>query len=1272
MLDRFWRGFLAGSVAVTLSAGCTPSLFGQAGTQGTIAISVTDTSAAAISDAVLELTAVSTNTVRQSKTEGKGTFNFVGLPIGTYRLSISHPGFATTELAQIVVEASQTTPVAVVMKPGKATETVTVEAAATPLIDSTSNSLGSVIDLKGIESLPLTGRDLTALARLTPGYAGTTSIGVWNGQPLSNQGVNIDGVVASPARGKYSGNATSVASPRVENIAEMAVQTDQIDLDQGFGLSTMQISYVTRSGTNQFHGRVYVDSRNDGLNANTYANNAADVRRSKLIYNDFGGSLGGPILKDKLFFFGSFSTRRVPGDSPQSNNYLTNAAQAGNFTYSYNDASGTSQTASVNVFQLAAAAGQTTTVNSHIASQLALINKAVSQGGTTGSGDPNLGVVQWNASQPTIYYWPTLRVDWNATSKLHVFASGNMSQQRTTGAYPPPFPGSDFGNQNSGAFTRSFTGGLGIDYSVTPSMINQFKFGYLYNTSQYANDAPPLYASNPTIYWQLGQYNDSGQVYTTPSGHFYPVLNVADSISWQKGDHSIKFGGSWNREQDHYYNNPAGFPNIYLGLATGDPAAAAFNSIPNASSANISEAQQLYAVLTGRIASVSGQYPYSSKTGNYEHVVGEYNLDEVQGQWGLFAQDSWRVSRTVTLNYGLRWDFTGDDHDITNAYHSITAANLLGPSSSLFTPGTLGGNLNPTIDTIPHAYNGWNVAPEPQVGFAWNPTGDTFGKLLGHGDTVIRGGMSLKRFTMPEQYFWNNASSYGAFFFQGFYLNANNSGTTGTFAPGSLALGDTLPAYGYSPATYVQSEAQSDFTFLGSQTFAGMEKHIQQPYTESWNFGIERKLGKRAIEVRYDGNRTIHQWTPVNLNEVNIFENGFLQQFKNAQQNLAASGGKTFKGSLPTPIFDAAFAGEAVGKYGNLADYDNGLFTTILQNGQVGTMANQLAGIGGTTSYFCNLVGASFKPCATNAGFSGAGAGYPINFFQSNPYAAGQSTSLMTAAAYSNYNALQVDFRQQDWKGWTVDANYTYGKTLGLGSTNNYTGGADSLYTLRNLAKGYGPSPFDIKHVFHFTSTYDLPFGKGKTYLSNNSVLSSIVGNWTIGSIMSIMSGSATRLNGGNATYNDYADGGVDLHGITSKQLQKGIEVKRVPGTAYATLLNPKYLASAEGNGGANTSYVSPNTTPGTIGQIVYLYGPHGFYHDMSVSKAFPIRDTLQFRVQGEFLNVWNHPVFGSTPGSFDPAEYGAYYDSIQSPSFATANVTNTPRVIEIRANLEF
>lgn len=1263
---RFPEAFLA----VLLILCCR--LYGQSGTQGTVSVTVTDATGGVVPAASLELTALDTNLVRKSVTEGTGAFSFVNLPIGTYRLNVSSPGFSMTRVDTVIVHASQVTPVAVVLQIGSTNDTVSVSAVATPLLDVSSNSLGAVIDLKAIEVLPIVGRDLTSLARLTAGYAGSqdtngSQIGVWNGQPLTNQGVNIDGVVGAASRGKYNGNVQAAASPRVENIAEMSVQTDQIDLDQGFGRSTMQLSYVTRSGTNAFHGRAYVDTRNSGLFANTYANNAAGVRRAKVIYNDFGGSLGGPILKDKLFFFGSFSTRRQPYNQTNSNSFLTSTAQSGNFTYTGTDGNIYTR----NLFSLAKnySASLPTTVNSVIAGQLSAINSSLSSGSTIGTSDANISSILWNSPAPYIYYYPTVRLDYVRSEKTHMYLTWNMSQVKQAGSYAPPFPGSSFQNQNSGYQNRSFTVGYGLDYQISPRMMNQLKLGYLYTVNRYAQDAPALYASNPTIYWGLdnwGSSSMSGQTYTLPTSNFYPVLNASDSISWQKGSHSIKFGGMWNREQDHYWNPPAGFDNITLGLASGDPANNAFSSssLPNASPDNLNEAQQLYAVLTGRINYVNGSYSYSQKTGDYLKAVGAYNLNELQTAWGLFAQDSWRIFPTLTLNYGMRWDFTGDNHDLTGAYHSLTEASVYGPSGvgNLFHPGSLQGSSNPQFETRPHSYAPWNVSPQPQIGFAWNPRNQdgVLGKLFGQGDTVIRGGYGLRRFTMPQQYYWNNSSSYGAFFYQSFYLNPNTSGQTGTFTPGSLSLGNTLPARGLSPASYLRTEPLADFTFLNSIAAAGMDYNIKQPYTQSWNFGFERKFGSRAIEVRYDGNRTLHQWLAINPNEVNVFENGFLAEFQRAQANYAASGGTTFHGSNKTPIFDAAFAGEPTGTYGGAVDYENADYLNYIKTGQVGAIANVLSGISGTTTYFCNLVGSSFSPCANSAGYTGAGAGYPINFFQANPYAAGTSTSLMKAVGYSNYHSLQLDFRQQNWHGWVFDANYTFGKALGIGSTQNYTAGADNLLTLRDLSKGYGPTPYDIRHVVHFTSSYDLPFGKGKTFLSSNNLVSRLAGNWTIGSIMIVQTGAAQQIYGGNATYNDYADGGIRLIGVTAKELQSAVGVHRVPGKTYARLLDPKYLSA----GGANQNYIQPNTTPGTIGERLYLYGPRAFYHDMSVSKSFPVHERVQVKLQSEFLNIWNHPVFGSTPNSFG--------SSVQSTNFANSGVTNHPRWIELRGNIEF
>lgn len=1264
-------------------------VYAQAGSQGTVVISVVDSSGGVVPQATLELVKVDTNELRQATTRDGGTFNFVNLDIGTYRLTVTKVGYSSTVLSSIVVHAAQTTDVTAILKVGKASETVTVDASATPLLDISSNSIGTVIDLKGIEDLPMVGRDLTALAKLTPGYSGnvTGGDGVWNGQPFANQGSNIDGVIGSPSRAKYVGNVTPSASPRVENIAEMTVVTDQLDLDQGFGQTTMQVNFVTRSGTNQYHGRIYVDARNSGLFANTYAHNATGQRRTKVIYNDFGGSLGGPVLRDKFFFFGSFSSRRIPGGYDTSNNYLASAVQSGNFTYTGTDGN----TYTKNLLSLASAYNSThgtslpTTTNSVIANELTAINKSLSAGSTTTTADPNIGLVTWAVPAPNIYYYPAVRLDYALSNQVRMNLSWNMTNQTQNGNATPTFPGSGFSDQGGNYHTRSYTAVYGLDWALSPNLINQFKFGFLYNTHQYGAGVKPLYATEPTVFWGMDGYgfngNMSGQVYNEPVTNYYPVFNASDSVSWQKGTHSLKMGFSWYREQDHYWNPPAGFPNYNLGLATGDPAINAFSggdsgTLPNIDSTKLGEARQLYAILAGRISSVAGSNTYSRATGSYSSpgTISAYNLDERQSAWGLFFQDSWKMAPTLTLNYGLRWDFTGDNYDLTGAYHSTSLASIYGPSGvgNLFKPGSLLGTSTPTIDARSHVYAPWNVSPQPAVGLAWNPKGfeGPLGKFFGDGKTVIRAGYNLRRFTMPQQYYWDNASSYGAFFYQNFYLNANNTGQTGTFSPGSLSLGSSMPTYGLAPTAYVKSEPLSDFTFLNSVAVTGVDPHIKQPYTESWNFGIERQLGHGALEVRYNGNRSLHQWIAIDPNEVNIFENGFLTEFQHAQANYKANhaagiesfGYNGLAGQYKLPIFDAAFAGESPGGTGiSLADYGNSGFLNNIQTGQAGALASTLSGVGGTTTYFCNLVGSSFAPCVTNAGYSGGGAGYPVNFFQANPYVAGTSTSYLTAVGYSNYHALQIDYREQTWKGLAFDANYTFGKTLGINSTRSWTASGDNLFTLRNLRKGYGPTPYDIRHVLHLSGTYDLPVGKGRAFLNSNNLASRLLGNWTLGSILTFQSGAAQQIYGGNYTYNDYADGGVTLTGVTPHQLQQAVGVHRVHGTTYANLLDPKYLQS---NGGANGNYINPNTTPGTIGNILFLYGPHAFYHDLSLSKAVPIRESLNFKLQGEFLNVWNHPVFGSTPNSFG--------SGVQSSSFATASVTNNPRWIELRANIEF
>jgi hypothetical protein len=1290
-----------------------PTTWAQHGSEGTVTVTVVDPSGSLVQGAQLELLDVVTNDLRKGNTQDKGTYTFVNLSLGKYKLTVSKNGFQTQVFTEVVVQAAQTTDISATLKVGAISEKVEVSGGAAPLVETTTNAIGTTVDLRQIEDLPLQNRDLTALSQLVPGYNGT-----WDGLPSIAQGNNIDGVISSSSRMKFTGNSQAVVSPRIEAIEEMTVQSEQLDLDQGFGQANMQLNFVTRRGSNAFHGRIYDDFQNSALNANSWANNTSTALGSPapknlLHRNDFGASLGGPILKDKLFFFGSYAELKIPGSYTTSNSIFTQAAQSGIFTYN-------NQT--VNLFTLAQnynaanpganlPTGVLTCSPSYCPSSVLTAANASTASGQlipSTTGDPNLNQINWQVNNAQVSYFPAIRVDYIASEKMRVNLAWNMTKDNYPGANPPDFPGAAFAKTGAGNSDKSYTAGLGFTWTLSPTLVNELRGGFLYNNTLGAYNAPPLAINNPQLGWNYpsAPYPQgaqmSGTIFYSGINTEYPVFNASDTMTWQHGAHTMNYGFSWWREQNHYYNPAAGYPVANFGLANGDPALGAISGgLSGASPGQLAQAEQLYAILVGRISGVQGGgggYPFITSANNYVQTVGRYNLDELTGGKGLFFQDSYRIRTNLTLNFGLRWDFTSADKDLSKLYHSASPAAIFGPSGvgNLFNPGTLTSDpngLNPTLTQNPNPYNSWNVAPQPAFGFAWTPKDRS--------SLVVRGGFSLRKFTEPQQYVWNQASDYGSFYYQSFFLNANGTNGVGSFTPGTLSINDFDPnaaptqafppnVYGLAPATFQATEAASDFTFLGGPGLNGMNPKIQQPYTESWNIGVQKQIGQsRALEVRYVGSLSQRQWLNINPNEINVFGTtaqlpaSFLAQFKNAQANLAINqtNGVTsfadngYAGQTATPIFDAAFAGEPAGGPGvPLVDYGQDPFLTQLRTGQAGATAGILAGVGGTVPYFCNLVGNAFLPCKNNVGagtFNAAGAGYPINFFQANPYSQGIGSSYTVAEGYSNYNALQLDFRQRAWHGLQFDANYTWSHTLGVATQNNWQG-QGAVFSLRNMRLSYGPTLYDLRHVVHINGTYDLPFGKGKQFANSSNVLDHVIGGWTVGTIFTFQTGAPFLVLGGTNTFNDYGDGGVTLNGVTTSQLQSSIGKYPIQGTSNVAFINPKYLPSSGGN------YITANATPGTFGQRVWLHGPHNTYDDVSIGKHFAITERYRFTLQAEMLNAFNHPTFGPAPTN-GGANYG--YNALQNSGFGLSGNTLNPnpnspnggaRVIELRANFEF
>jgi len=1290
------------SLAVLLTVTNINLGWAQAGSQGTITVSVSDQSGGVVPGAALILQDLSTNDVRKATTQSMGTYSFVGLNLGTYKLTVSRDGYAAVVYDSITVHAGLVTDIKVILKVAAIHETVEVTTNEAPLMETTSNAIGGTIDMKQIEDLPLYDRDLTQLAQLVPGFtlgAGGYG-GTWNNLPGAAQMNSIDGVIGQSSRFKDYGNAFfgTAASPRIQNIQEMAIQTSQLDADQGYGQGNMQVTFVTRSGTNHFHGRLFANLQNSSFNANSWFN---DYLQSQAISapvplyhkEDFGGSIGGPILKDKLFFFFAFERDYIPGYMQLSQPITTPLMQSGIYTYEGTDA----QVHTVNLLNMVPGG---LPAHPAITAEFTKINNSYKYGGSVVpiSGVPyNVEQLLFREPNPLTYDYPTLRVDYNATQKLRVNFALNETTNNQPTSLPQEFPGPAFAYQTAPSSSKDYTAAVGFDWTIRPTLINQFRGGYLYNAAQSANNQ----SGDPQKYGFINWWNApdglgggcwgyvtcSGDFFWSRTNSFYPLVNFSDNVVWQHRAHDFAFGFSFYREQDHYWNPPVGYKNITLGINYGDPAFNVFQTtnpaLATANPTQVGEMASFYAWLTGDVANFGVSQPLDPTTHNFDQF-GAYNLDEMQKAWGLYFKDSWRVRPNLTVNYGLRWDFTGDDHDLQKLYYSPPAAGVWGVSGfqNNFNPGSELGNPNDfNYVGRGHAYSPWNVSPQPNIGIAWSPqfTEGILGKLTGGGKAVLRAGYSLHRYTEQYQSFWVYASNYGSFFFRSLNDAGVAPGTQGppgsSFAAGTVTFtgastGPNVDCQSYfcSPTSFQQqvSEAsQAPYAALDA-----MNPHIAQPYIQSWNIGFQRELGKsNAIEIRYVGNRGIHEWVGLNPNEVNIFENGFLTQFKAAQNNLAiyeqANPGCVSAGTCSfannglqnqqaLPIFQAAFAGEGPGPDGSFADYTNGSYINNLNLGQVGSLANTIAGGTGNFIYLCNLVPTTSltgQMCANTlglpGGLTGNGGTYSENLFQANPYYP-FGTGYLNAAAYSNYNGLQMEFRQKSWHGMQFNGNYTWSKSLGM----------TQQYTLRNLRAAYGPTSNDRRHVVNIYGTYDLPFGKGRLFLSNHGLLDRVVGGWTLGTIINYQTGTPFQLPGGNDTFNNLFDGGIVLNGVTASQVQHAIGVYPAPSVnAYTRYwINPKFIAA----NGYPTSQIQPNQVPGSLGYRPWFYTMHHWTENLSVSKAVAIREGMRFSLQGEFFNIFNHP------------EWDIGNTGVQSNVFGQTGYPGGARYIEVRGNFEF
>jgi hypothetical protein len=1222
---------------------------------GAISGTVQDPTGAVIANSKVILKDTKTGITKETISSDRGTFLFPDLASGLYEVTVSAPGFQTSIVSNISVSTSQTTDVRINMEIGATTETITVVGGGSQGLETSSQLVSSSIQAKTITGLPVANRsNVLALARLAPGASppagGSTR---YNNLPGGAVNVTVDGINDASNGFKSGGTVFFMTVPvRLGAVEEVSVETSGLGADSG-AQSGANIKFTTRRGGNKYHGSIFYEPRSEQFNANSWSRNAQKLDRVYNRVHDYGGNFGGPLLpfgsfKEKMFVFINFERTYQPLTNARTITVLTPEAQRGIYTYVQSGT--TNQVRTVNVFDLARTRpGASTKIDSVTQAILDINNQIPKHATQVADTDLNRDTYTWNAENNNFAYYPTVRFDYFVTPKQQVSFTWNYRHNWQAGEKRLPVPEI---SRTSPFRLGYFVWSAALQSTLSSRTFNEFRYGVQHSGDTNAfSGYGPYYQFNgkplrigqtlqfgPTVPF-IDQANVTGRHYITTS---------YDTLTLNRGEHTITLGASYRKTDWNDSGEVFPVPTYATGTPAGDPlqVSSAFTTttIPGINTTELGNPVALYNLLTGRVAQASLTRVVSPTSLKYD---GFHNLTWTRSYMGgFYAQDRWRIKRSLTLNYGLRWEIQGPMHDVNKITASPDLASLFGPSTKLFTPGSLSGNNNPTVEVgrIPYKTDWLNLAPN--LGFAWNPTRTEgwLGKLLGGSKTVIRGSYGMIVYDEGTQFFAANLGPNA-----GKTINATNliAGQPGqTALPAFYTLSDivanplTPSSFAFTTTEYKTVINQADQTF--ARTINGFDPTLRAPYTLNWNFGIQRELGSHTVvEARYVGNQAHLAWRTSNLNEVNIFENGFLQEFKNAQRNLTlnqAAGVNSFAnrglaGQVALPIFDAAF-----GARGSLAaiaagsGYASTGFITNLQTGAAGALANTLAT---NQNYVCRMFGNSFSPCARVLPAANAPGPLPINFFLLNPYVAGRMT-YVDDTGWNSYHGLQVQIRNRFANAVNWTTNYTWSKSLTNLPADNQNQSVD-FTTLRNIDLDRRLSLFDIAHVIQTFGTYELPIGRGRSLSIENPILDGVIGGWSLGSVFVFNTGQPIQLTGGFQTVNTSTNpgsGGVRLApGVTLKQIQEMFNAPRTRLTGRVGTTDLQRLAVDPRligpDGRANPQFLLPNTTPGEFGQLLFLRDRNTFQWDVSMTKNFVITEQVRFELFSSFNNVLNHPRWG-------------------------------------------
>jgi hypothetical protein len=1196
----------------------------------------------------------------ETTSNAEGVFNIPAVSAGQYKVTITLAGFKTGVVEVSVLPSTPAT-AKVVLEIGAVSETITVKSSS-ELINTQNATVAATLNADQLNRMPTPTRNALNAVTFLPGVntATTNRESRINGLPESFINITLDGVSNSDNFNRSTDSFFANVTPRQDAVEAVSVVTAVGGVTTG-GSGAVTINFQTRSGTNRFSGTAYDYFRHPDLNTNYWFNERSNLPKNDIKLYQYGFRAGGPIVvpglydgHGKAFYMVHYEQLRFPNSFTRTRTVLDPRALDGVFRYSVG-----TQTREVNVLELAARNGQISTIDPTIRSLMSRITASMqTTGAINATSDPLLNDYVWLSPGKLFEHQPTIKLDYNLTEKHRLSGSYQVIWAERDPDYlnnaDVRFPGAP----NYSFFHRkSPVTSISLRSTLSRNIVNELRGGITAKGgASYFGDpssnGPQTFQDSEGFAVDLGTTNDidltNWFIENGPTWRSAPTYSIDNSLTWQKGAHSLSVGGgalfarTWERAQQIV-------PGIGIGFSTtNDPAAglftAASGNFPNASTGQLTDARQLYAILTGRVSSVTGQAALDPDTKRYNAFAPRTREGKIDMYSG-YVQDQWRTTPTVTITGGLRWDVQLPFTAVNDVMSTVTMEDICGISGlgaggtysrcNFFDPGASGGKY-PEFIPLTKGNGGYktdwnNFAPSAQIAWRPNVQSGFMRTLLGEPEqATLRAGYSLAY----------ERQGMGVF--------------TGVFGPnpGSVlsltrdANTGLVPAGETWPVLLSQRDRLYNAPFPETPTYPirarenradnmrGFAPDIQIASAHTWTVSFQRSLSRdMAIEARYVGTYGMNQWSTLNYNQIrgeNLIKNGFLDEFRRAMQNLQAnnaSGVPSRSGSFayfgpgtgtnPLPIYLAYLAGRTDAT--NPAAYT----TNVANTWQNATFAGRLVQANpNPTSAAADLdQNNDRRTLAATAGF------FP-NFFVANP--AVNQLQVTDSGAYSDYHALQVDLRRRLSSGLSADINYQYAIERG------------SVFDGFTFGRTMGDQG-NVRHAIKTQWDWSLPVGRGQRLGSGfNALMEGLLGGWSFNGVGRIQ---ARTVNLGN----------VRLVGMTKADLQKMYkhEIRIDPATGLQTvfmlpdevILNTRraFSTSATTPNGFSTSlgppegrYIAPANSADCIQirdgdcapRTVIIRAPWFTRFDIGVTKKFPIKGTTNVEVRFDVLNVFDNVNF--------------------------------------------